>query len=67
MDKGHGKRINTKSTRGKWVEIDKTMESADTIKVQRNLNQMREVFMNSQILRHRGDKVFFSMRNAHEW
>ena len=66
MDKGHGWCKTTKSTRGKWVEIDMTKESVDTIKVrrQRNLNQRRKVFMNSQMLQHSGDKIIFlSMRN----
>ena len=65
MDRRHGQRRTTKSSRGKWVEIDMTMEYADKIKVsrQRNLNQRRKVFMNSQMLQHRGDKVIFlSMR-----
>ena len=61
MESGHRWCRTTKSQRIKWVDEDMTMESADTIKVrrQRNLNQRREVFMNSQMLQHRGDKVIF--------
>ena len=47
------------------MEIDETTKPADTIEVrrERNLNQRRKVFMNSQMLQHRGDKVIFlSMR-----
>ena len=59
MDRGHGQRRPTKSTRGKWVAIESDTESADTIKVriQINLNQRSVVFMNIQILQHRRDKV----------
>ena len=79
MDIGHGRHRTTKSTRGKCVEIDMKMEFVETIKVriQTNLNQRRNVFMNSKILQHRGDKVnFLSMMplrsnllvsNAHKW
>jgi hypothetical protein len=61
MERGRGRRRTTKSQRGKWVEEDMTTKSADTIKVRRqsNLNQRRKVFMNSQMLQHRGDKVIF--------
>ena len=59
MGRGHGKCRPTKSTRGKWVDVESNTESADTIKVrrQRKLNQRRMVFMNSQMLQHRRDKV----------
>jgi hypothetical protein len=45
--------------RGKWVAIESNTESADTvnIRIQRNLNQRRMVFMNSQMIQHRRDKV----------
>lgn len=61
MERGCGRRRPTKSQRGKWVDKNVTMKSADTIKVRIkiNLNQRRKVFMNSQILQHRRDKVFF--------
>ena len=78
MERGCGWRRPTKSQRGKWVEEDMTTKSADTIKVRikSNLNQRRKVFMNSQMLQHRRDKVIFSMwplisnllvENAQEW
>jgi hypothetical protein len=59
MERGRGQLRTTKSQRRKWVEEDLTTESVDTIKVriQRNLNQRRKVFMNSQMLQYRGDKV----------
>jgi hypothetical protein len=61
MERGRGRRRPTKSQRGKWVEEDMTTKSADTIKVRikSNLNQRRKVFMNSQMLQHRRDKVIF--------
>ena len=65
MDRGHGWHRTTKSKRVKRLEEDMTTKSADTIKVRRqsNLNQGRKVFMNSQLLQHRGEKVIFlSMR-----
>ena len=78
MERGCGPRRPTKSQRGKWVDENVTMTSADTIKVRikSNLNQRRKVFMNSQMLQHRRDKVIFSMwplssnllvENAQEW
>jgi hypothetical protein len=41
------------------VAIESNIEYEDTIKVRRqsNLNQSRMVFINSQILQHRRDKV----------
>ena len=59
MERVHGRHRTTKSKRGKWVEEDMTTESVDTIKVRRqiNLNQRSMVFMNSQMLQHRRDKV----------
>ena len=59
MDRGRGQCRPTKSTRGKWVDIELDTKSVDTIKVrrQRNLNQRRMVFMNLQMLQHRRDKV----------
>ena len=61
MERGRGGRRTTKSQRGKWVEEDMTMKSVDTIKVRMkgNINQRRNVFMNSQMLHHRRDKFFF--------
>lgn len=79
MDRGRGWRRTTKSQREKWGEEDMTTESTDTINVRRqsNLNQRRKVFIISQMLQDRGDKVIFlSMRplrsnllveNAQEW
>ena len=78
MERGRGRRRPTKSQRGKWVEEDMTTKYADTIKVRIkiNLNQRRKVFMNSQMLQHRRDKVIFFMwplssnllvENAQEW
>jgi len=59
MERGHGWHRTTKLQRGKWAEEDMTIESTDTIKVriQRNLNQRRMVFMNSQMLQYKRDKV----------
>jgi hypothetical protein len=59
MDRGRGRHRPTKSMRGKWVAIESDTKSTDTIKVRRqsNLNQRRMVFMNSQMLQHRRDKV----------
>ena len=79
MDNGHGRHRTTKLQRGKWVEEDMAMESIDIIKIRikRNLNQRMKVFMNSQMLQHRGEQVnFLSMRplgsnvlveNTKEW
>ena len=47
------------------MKIDMTMKYVETIKVRRqiNLNQRRKVFMNSQMIQHRGDRVIIlSMR-----
>jgi hypothetical protein len=43
------------------VEEDMTTKFADSIKVRRKhkLNKRRKVFMNSQRIQHRGDKVIF--------
>ena len=59
MDRGCGWHRTTKSQGGKWVAIYSDIESANTIKLRRqsNLNQRRMVFMNSQMLQHRRDKV----------
>jgi hypothetical protein len=79
MERGCGRSRPTKSHRGKWVEEDMTTKSAGTIKVRikSNLNQRRKVFMNSQMIQHRRDKVFFFfiwplssnllVKNAQEW
>ena len=59
MDRGRGRHRPIKSTRGKWAAIESYTKSVDTIKVrrQRNINQRRMLFMNSQMLQHRRDKV----------
>ena len=63
MERGCGQRRTNKSQRGKWVEEDMTMKCVDTekVRIKINLNQRRKVFMNSQMLQHRGYKVIFSM------
>jgi hypothetical protein len=61
MKIGRGRHRTTKSLRGKWLEEDMTTEYTDTLKVRRQINliQRRKVFMNSQMLQHRGDKFIF--------